>query len=54
MSLASMEKKIQMFQKKKKKSFLNYEMQVENLELPIFLVPNAYFLPSNNDNIIQK
>ncbi len=29
-------------------------MQVANLELPICLVPNAYFLSSYNDNIIQK
>jgi hypothetical protein len=35
-------------------ALLNYEMQVANSEVPICLVPNAYFLPSCNDNIIQK
>jgi hypothetical protein len=30
----------------------NYEMQMANSELPICLVPNAYFLPTCNDSII--
>jgi hypothetical protein len=29
-------------------------MQVANLDLPICLTPNAYFLPSCNGGIIQK
>jgi hypothetical protein len=29
-------------------------MQVANSKLPIYLLPNAYFLPSCNGDIIQK
>ncbi len=32
----------------------NYEMQVANLKLPIYMVLNAYFLPSYNGNITWK
>jgi len=35
-------------------AFTNYEMQVANSELPVYFIPNAYFLPSYNGRIIWK
>ncbi len=39
---------------KTKFALTNYEMQITNSELPIYMVLNAYFLPSYNGNITLK
>jgi hypothetical protein len=49
MPLSFLEKK-QTNVSKEEFALTNYEMQVANSKLPIYFVPNAYFLPS----IIRK
>jgi hypothetical protein len=39
---------------KTKFALTNYEMQITNSKLPIYMVLNAYFLPSYNGNITWK